>query len=112
MYIDIQSISLYIRTHCNIAVTSHTKRGTKMGTQTTARTVIAACANAQCFTLRYGYAVAQDGTRKLFEPCVVRLEKRNPIGRCTRMDAAYADGSQLRFTWHPERGAKLCEVSP
>ena len=57
-------------------------------------------------TLAGGYAVHYDGSRTLFPAGRVTAEKRNAEERCTLLDAEYADGSKLRFTWHPQRGAR------
>jgi hypothetical protein len=61
-------------------------------------------------TLYGGYLVDSLGNRTFFPPAHVEAERRNDVGRVTRLDARYTDGSRLRFTWHPQRGPRYAPM--
>lgn len=69
--------------------------------------VAAACAGASAYTLSYGYAVHDEGRRKVFPPCRVDHERRSERGRVTRLEGSYADGSRILFTYAENRGPRL-----
>lgn len=77
-----------------------------MSSKNTAQEIAQKIANASAVTLAYGYCIRASGERELFEAGRVLSERRNKAGRCTRMEAGYADGSRLLFTWSEAQGAR------
>lgn len=77
---------------------------------TTAQKIALAVKNAAAVTLYGGYAVDYAGGRVTFEAGRIVEEKRNKLGRCTRLVSLYADGSKLVFTWSENSGAKYRAV--
>lgn len=61
------------------------------------------------YTLAGGYMV---NPTVRFPPGRDSEERRNDKGRCTHSLTTYPDGSKIRYSWHPNRGAKLDVIDP